>query len=49
LGNITYLEGGVFTPQILVGLPYHFYFGLKIGKTSMNRFINKYVFNQETL
>jgi hypothetical protein len=49
IGNITYLEGGVFTPQILVGLPYHFYFGLKIGETSMNSFIKRYVFNQETL
>ena len=26
-----------------VGLPYHFYFGLSVGKSSMNRFIKKYV------
>ena len=29
--------------KLLVGAPYHFYFGLKIGKTAMNRFIDKYI------
>jgi len=26
-----------------VGLPYHFYFGLGVGKSAMNRFVKKYV------
>ena len=29
--------------KLLVGAPYHFYFGLKIGKTAMNKFITKYI------
>ena len=28
---------------LLTGAPYFFYFGLRIGKTSMNRFITKYI------
>jgi hypothetical protein len=27
----------------IVGAPYHFYFGLRRGKTAMNRFITKYI------
>jgi len=27
----------------LEGAPYHFYFGLKRGKSAMNRFITKYI------
>jgi len=27
-----------------VGGPYHFYFGLEVGKTSLNRFISQYLF-----
>jgi hypothetical protein len=38
-----------FKQNILVGAPYHFYFGLKIGKTSMNKFITKYINNIEQL
>ena len=26
-----------------VGLPYHFYFGLSVGKSAMNRFVKKYI------
>lgn len=29
--------------RFIVGAPYHFYFGLKNGKTAVNRFINLYV------
>jgi hypothetical protein len=29
--------------EIIVGAPYHFYFGLKNGKTAVNRFIKLYV------
>lgn len=28
---------------IKVGAPFHFYFGLKIGKTAINKFISKYI------
>jgi len=31
------------------GSPYFFYFGLKKGASSMNRYIDKFIFNQETL
>ena len=30
-----------------VGSPFHFYFGLKRGKSAMNRFITKYIFYNE--
>lgn len=30
--------------KIKVGSPYHFYFGLKIGKTALNKFLSKYLF-----
>jgi len=29
--------------RFLVGAPFHFYFGLRRGKTAMNRFITKYI------
>jgi hypothetical protein len=32
--------------SFLVGAPYHFYFGLNKGKSSINRYITKYIFNQ---
>jgi hypothetical protein len=32
---------------MLVGAPYHFYFGLRKGKTALNLFIDKYIFNNE--
>jgi hypothetical protein len=35
--------------KLLVGAPYHFYFGLKVGNSAMNRYIDKYLFNQEIL
>jgi hypothetical protein len=31
--------------KFLVGAPFHFYFGLNKGKSSMNRYITKYIFN----
>jgi hypothetical protein len=31
----------------LVGSPYHFYFGLGKGKSSINRYITKYILNQD--
>lgn len=33
-------------PEYVVGAPYHFYFGLNKGKSSLNRYITKYIFNQ---
>jgi len=36
-------------PVVGVGSPYHFYFGLKVGKSAMNKYINKYIFNEEIL
>lgn len=39
-----YLEGGVLTPNpALAGAPWYFYFGVKKGATSLNRFITKYI------
>jgi len=35
--------------KLLVGAPYHFYFGLRVGKSAMNKYIDKYMFNQEIL
>ena len=32
--------------KFLVGAPFHFYFGLSKGKSAMNRYITKYIFNQ---
>ena len=40
-----------FTPglpnKFLVGSPYHFYFGLGKGKSAINRYITKYILNQD--
>jgi hypothetical protein len=33
--------------QFLVGAPYHFYFGLGKGKSAINRYITKYILNQD--
>ena len=33
--------------EFLVGSPYHFYFGLVKGKSSLNRFITKYILNSD--
>jgi hypothetical protein len=33
--------------SFLVGSPYHFYFGLGKGKSSINRYITKYILNQD--
>jgi hypothetical protein len=38
--------GGTLTP-FLVGGPNHFYFGLKNGKTALNRFITRYLTTEE--
>jgi hypothetical protein len=40
------LLGGTLTP-FLVGGPNHFYFGLKNGKTALNRFITRYITTEE--
>jgi hypothetical protein len=34
------------SPRFVVGAPYHFYFGLLKGKSSLNRYIKKYVIGQ---
>tara|TARA_R110001632_G_scaffold232817_1_gene374753 strand:- start:167 stop:4933 length:4767 start_codon:yes stop_codon:yes gene_type:complete len=47
--NITYDEQGTYKNKLLVGAPYHFYFGLKVGKSAMNKYIDKYILNQEIL
>lgn len=33
--------------KFVVGAPYHFYFGLTKGKSTINRYITKYIFNQD--
>jgi len=33
--------------SFVVGAPYHFYFGLGKGKTAINRYITKYILNQD--
>jgi hypothetical protein len=33
--------------KFVVGAPFHFYFGLSKGKSSINRYITKYIFNQD--
>ena len=33
--------------SFVVGAPYHFYFGLGKGKTAVNRYITKYILNQD--
>ena len=35
--------------EFMLGSPYFFYFGLRKGGSSMNRFIDKFVLNQDTL
>ncbi len=35
--------------KFMLGSPYFFYFGLRKGNSSMNRFIDKFVLNQDTL
>ena len=35
--------------KFMLGSPYFFYFGLRKGASSMNRFIDKFVLNQDTL
>jgi len=32
--------------KFVVGAPFHFYFGLRKGKTSLNRYITKYIIGQ---
>jgi len=34
---------------IMEGSPYHFYFGLRIGKSAMNKYITKYIFNEDLI
>jgi len=31
--------------KFIVGAPYHFYFGLNVGKSAINRYITKYILN----
>jgi hypothetical protein len=35
------------TNTFLVGSPYHFYFGLNVGKSAISRYITKYILNQD--
>ena len=37
------INGTPLQNKFIVGAPYHFYFGLKNGKTAVNRFIKLYV------
>jgi hypothetical protein len=41
------LSDGLARGNFKVGNPFHFYFGLRRGKTAMNRYIKKYIFNLE--
>jgi hypothetical protein len=34
-------------PSFIVGAPYHFYFGLRKGKSAINKYITKYFLNQD--
>ena len=36
-----------FMDKNIVGAPYHFYFGLRKGKSAINRYITKYILNQD--
>jgi hypothetical protein len=47
--NITYNSQGKYRDKLLVGAPYHFYFGLRSGKSAMNKYIDKFILNQEIL
>jgi hypothetical protein len=38
-----------FNPQFLVGVPNHFYFGLKKGGSALDRFLIKYVNTEEVI
>ena len=40
---------GVFSNDITVGAPYHFYFGLKTGKSSFDRFTKKWINTNTTI
>ena len=41
------LSDGLARGNFKVGNPFHFYFGLRRGKTAMNRYIQKYIFDLE--
>ena len=41
------LQGAPGSPPIVVGAPYHFYFGLNNGKTAIDRFYKLYVSTEE--
>ena len=40
---------GTMPTYIMEGSPYHFYFGLRIGKSAMNKYITKYIFNEDLI
>jgi hypothetical protein len=44
--NDPQIPGGV-QNNFIVGAPYHFYFGLSKGKSAVNRYITKYILNQD--
>jgi hypothetical protein len=54
-GYIFNSSNGINNPQFpsgtqnsfIVGAPYHFYFGLNKGKSTINRYITKYILNQD--
>jgi hypothetical protein len=46
IANVTY--GGPGGDPVVVGAPFHFYFGLNNGYTALDRFIKLYVNNAET-
>ena len=45
IGTATFPQGQAST--FIVGAPYHFYFGLEKGKSALNRYITKYIMNQD--
>jgi len=47
--QVTTTKPNPFRNVIHTGSPYFFYFGLRKGASSMNKFIDKFILNQETL
>lgn len=45
-GQIYKSQGPVYSSRFIVGAPFHFYFGLKQGATSLNKFKTKYALDE---
>jgi len=49
IGYDSTINPSAYKQKLLVGAPYHFYFGLRSGKSAMNKYIDKFILNQEIL